>query len=137
MKPRSIDEYLATLPPEQRLALQRLRRSIRAAVPAAEECISYSIPAFRRKGRLLVWFAAATKHCSFFPGAGPIAELRDELAGYSTSKGTVRFTPDRPLPATLVRRLVRARIAEQSELAARGTTVRTASKSRTRSRKHR
>jgi uncharacterized protein YdhG (YjbR/CyaY superfamily)/predicted enzyme related to lactoylglutathione lyase len=107
---KTIDTYLAAVPDDQRTALQRLRRIIRAAVPRAEECISYQVPAFRLDGKVLVWFGAAKKHCSFFPGA-VLAGFDKELKPFSTSKGTVRFQPDRPLPATLVRKLVKARIA--------------------------
>jgi uncharacterized protein YdhG (YjbR/CyaY superfamily) len=113
-KPRTINEYLARLSPEKRAALQKLRRAIKAAAPGAEECISYQIPAFRLDGRVLVWFGAATNHCSFYPGAFPITALRDELEAYTTSKGTIRFPADSPLPAALVRKLVQARIAERS-----------------------
>lgn len=111
-KPTSIDDYLSRLTSEKRAALQKLRRAIKAAAPKAEECISYQVPAFRLDGKVLVWFGAATNHCSFFPGAAPIAKHAAELEGYSTSKGTIRFDPSEPLPATLVRKLVKSRIAE-------------------------
>jgi uncharacterized protein YdhG (YjbR/CyaY superfamily) len=114
VKLRTIDEYLATLSAGKRAALQKLRRAIKAAAPEAEECISYQLPAFRFRGRILVWFGAATNHCSFYPGAHPIKVLEDELERYETSKGTIRFPEDAPLPATLVRKLVKARIAEQA-----------------------
>ena len=113
-KPESIDAYLASLTSDKRAALEKLRRAIRAAAPKAEECISYQLPAFRLHGKVLVWFGAATNHCSFYPGAAPIAQHAAELKGYPTSKGTIRFSPDDPLPATLVKKLVRARIAERS-----------------------
>ena len=113
-KPRTIDEYLAPLSREKRAALQKLRQAIKAAAPKAEECLSYQMPAFRLGGKVLVWFGAATNHCAFYPGAFPITALKDELKAYATSKGTIRFSPDRPLPATLVRKLVKARIAEHS-----------------------
>jgi uncharacterized protein YdhG (YjbR/CyaY superfamily) len=109
---RTVNAYLATLSADKRAALQKLRKAIHAAAPGAEECISYQIPAFRFEGRMLVWLAAASKHCSFFPGAHPIATYRRELAPYRTSKGTIRFPPEKPLPAALVRKLVKARIAE-------------------------
>ena len=112
--PRTIDEYLGRLTSDRRDALEKLRRAVKAAAPRAEECISYQIPAFRLDGKVLVWFHAATNHCSFFPGAAPIALYRDELEEYETRKGTVQFSPEKPLPATLVRKLVRARIAERS-----------------------
>ena len=110
IKASTVDEYLAALRPDQRAALERLRRTLRAAVPRAEECISYQIPALRLDGRVLVWFGAATNHCAFYPGA-VVQAFQDELAGYATGKGTIRFQPDHPLPAALVRKLVKARIA--------------------------
>jgi len=112
--PKTIDEYLAPLSKEKRAALEKLRRDIRAAAPRAEECISYQIPAFRLDGRMLVAFGAAAKHCAFYPGAWPVKALKKELESYSTSKGTLRFPAESPLPATLVRKLVKARIAEYS-----------------------
>jgi len=112
-KAKDVDEYLERLSADKRAALQRLRKTIRAAAPGAKECISYGIPAFRHDGRVLVWFAAATNHCSFFPGA-VVQAYQTDLKGYKTSKGTVRFTPDHPLPASLVRKLVRARIARNA-----------------------
>lgn len=114
-KPATIDEYLAGVPEAQRAALEQLRKTIHAAVPRAEECISYGLPAFRLGGHALVAFGAAARHCSFFPMSGaPVANLADELAGYDTSKGTIRFQPESPLPAALVRKLVKARIAENA-----------------------
>ena len=111
-KAATIDEFLATRPAAQRTALQRLRRAIKAVVPKSEECISYGIPAFRHNGRVLVHFGAGKGHCSFYPGGHPIAAHQAALKKYSTSKGTIRFAPDDPLPATLVKKLVRTRIAE-------------------------
>lgn len=112
-KPETIDEYLAVLSNDQRAALERLRRAIRAAAPRAEECISYELPAFRLDGKLLVCFGAAANHCAFYPGA-VVEEFKDELEGYDTSKGAIRFQSDKPLPATLVRKLVKARIAKNA-----------------------
>lgn len=109
----SIDEYLEALDDDQRLALERLRRAIHAAAPGAVECISYGLPAFRLDGKSLVAFGAAAKHCAFYPmSAATVAEYAQELAGFDTSKGTIRFQPGKPLPTALIRRLVRARIAE-------------------------
>jgi len=109
----TIDDYLAHLPRDQRAALERIRKAIRAAAPKAEECISYGVPAFRVDGKVLVGFGAASRHCTFFPMSGTItAAHRSELAEYDTSKGAIRFPPERPLPATLVRKLVRWRLAE-------------------------
>lgn len=112
--PQSIDDYLARLDDDKRAALEKLRGAIRAAAPRAEECISYQMPAFRLDGRILVWFGAATKHCAFYPGAFPITAHEQDLKGYETSKGTIRFPPGKPLPAALVRRLVKSRIAENA-----------------------
>jgi len=112
----SIDEYLEALNDDQRLALERLRKAIRAAAPRAEECLSYGLPAFRLDGKALVAFGAAAKHCAFYPmSAATVADFAEELAGFSTSKGTIRFQPDKPLPVALIRKLVRARIAENLE----------------------
>jgi uncharacterized protein YdhG (YjbR/CyaY superfamily) len=111
-KPQTIDEYLAPLNNEKRSALEKLRRAIKSAAPKAEECISYQLPAFRIGGRMLVAFGAATNHCAFYPGAHPVEAHKNELKAYDTSKGTIRFHAARPLPATLVRKLVRTRIAE-------------------------
>ena len=96
----------------QRAALEKLRKTIRAAAPKTEECISYQLPAFRLDGRLLVAFGAAASHCAFYPGSFPIEACRKELKGYDTSKGTIRFPANKPLPVALVRKLVKARIAQ-------------------------
>ena len=112
--PSSIDDYLAPLPKAQRLALERLRRTIRATVPRAVECIAYQVPSFRLDGRFLLAFGAAANHCSFYPGAAAIVENRAALARFGTSKGTVRFTTERPIPASLVRKLVKSRIGDLS-----------------------
>jgi len=112
-KPSNVDAYLAALGADQRGALEKLRRTIRRAAPAAEECISYQLPAFRLEGRVLVAFGARPGHCAFYPMSPATLDAhRDALEGYETSKGTIRFSPDRPLPANLVRQMVRARIAE-------------------------
>ena len=111
---RTIDEYLAGVSADKRAALQKLRRAIKSAVPEAEECISYQVPAFRLRGRMLVAFGAAANHCAFYPGSYPVGTHKAELKGYDTSKGTIRFQADRPLPATLVRKLVKARIAQHA-----------------------
>lgn len=113
-KPQTIDEYLSRLDSEQRAALEKLRKAIKSAAPAAEECISYQIPGFRLDGKVLVWFGAAANHCAFYPGALPIQAHKDELEAYDTDKGTIRFQPDKPLPEPLVRKLVKTRIAERS-----------------------
>lgn len=108
-KPSTIDEYLAPLPAAQRAALQRLRKTVRATVPAAEECISYGLPTFRLDGKAFFYFGAAARHCAIY-GALDKA-FADELAGFETNgKGTIRFEPSHPLPAALVAKLVRARL---------------------------
>ena len=111
-RPETIDEYLASLPDDKRAALTKLRKVIKMAVPRVEECISYQLPAFRLDGRVLVWFGAAAHHCAFYPGASPIEAHKAELKGYYTSRGTIRFQAANPLPGVLVRKLVKARIAE-------------------------
>ena len=114
--PKTIDVYLAALSNDKRAALEKLRKTIRAAAPKAEECISYQLPAFRLDGRVLVGFGAAANHCAFYPGsATTVAAHKDELKDCDTSKGTIRFQADKPLPVALVRKLVKARIAENSE----------------------
>lgn len=112
-KPQTIDDYLAGLSPANRAALQKVRRAILAAAPKAEECISYGMPAFRLNGKLIAGFKAAANHCSYHPMSGEtVATLEADLTGYDTSRGTIRFSARAGLPATLVRRLVKARIAE-------------------------
>jgi len=112
-KAKTIDEYLAGLPREQRVALEGIREAIRAAAPRGEECISYGVPAFRLDGKVLVGFGAASRHCTFFPMSGTITATHEaELSGYETSKGAIRFPPESPLPRALVRKLVRWRLAE-------------------------
>ena len=111
-KPKTIDEYLAAVSDDKRAALEKLRKTIRAAAPKAEECISYGVPAFRLDGRMLVAFGAAAKHCAFYPGSFPLEAHKDELKDYDTSKGTIRFQADKPLPLAFVRKLVKTRIAE-------------------------
>ncbi len=111
-KPKTIDEYLAALSEDKQAALEKLRKTIRAAAPKAEECISYQLPAFRQNG-MLVGFGATAKHCAFYLMSSSTVEAhKDELKDYDTSKGTIRFQADHPLPPALVRKLVKARIAE-------------------------
>jgi uncharacterized protein YdhG (YjbR/CyaY superfamily) len=115
-KPRTIDECLAGYSETQRAALQKLRKSIQAAAPQAEECISYGLAAFRLDGKPLVAFGATAKHCAFYPMSDTtVAAHRRELKDYDTSKGTIRFSADKPLPPTLIRKLVKSRIAENAE----------------------
>jgi uncharacterized protein YdhG (YjbR/CyaY superfamily) len=110
--PRNIDEYLAGVPEPARTTLNRMRAAIRSALPPeATETISYRIPAFKHKF-VLVWFAAFSDHCSLFPTASVIEEFKNELKSFSTSKGTIHFPTDKPLPIALIKRLVKARVAQ-------------------------
>jgi uncharacterized protein YdhG (YjbR/CyaY superfamily) len=106
----TVDDYLAEVSPEARATLEKLRQTIKAVVPGAVEVISYQIPTFKLDGRMLVSYAAFKNHCSFFPGAAPIKAHEDELKSYQTSKGTIRFATGKPLPAALVKKLVKTRI---------------------------
>ena len=115
-KPKTIDEYLAKAKPDQRVTLQKLRETIHIAVSNAEECISYGIPAFRLNRRVLVFFGAWANHCAFYPGsAATLKNFRNELGNFETTKGTIRFCPDKPLPVALVKKLVKTRIAENND----------------------
>ena len=117
-KPKTIDEYLATVKPDHRRALQKLRQTIQTARPNAEECISYGIPAFRLNRRQLVFFGAWADHCAFYPGsAAALKDFPNELMNFQTSKGTIRFSPDKPLPVALVKKLVKTRVAENNSRA--------------------
>ena len=112
-KLKTIDQYLAGVKADQRVALEKLRKIIRASAPKLEECISYGIPAFRLNGRSLVFFGAWANHCSFYPGSSTtLKKFRDDLKRFQITKGTIRFSPDNPLPLALVKKLVKARIAE-------------------------
>ena len=112
-----VEAYLATVTPEARATLEKLRKTIKAIAPKAVEVISYQIPTFKLDGRMLVSYAAFKNHCSFFPGAAPIKAHEDELKSYQTSKGTIRFATGKPLPAALVKKLVRTRLKENEALA--------------------
>jgi uncharacterized protein YdhG (YjbR/CyaY superfamily) len=113
--PKDVDEYLAGVPEPARSTLKKLRAAIRSAVPPeATEGISYRIPAFKYKGPL-VWYAAFSDHCSLFPTASVIEAFKDELKGFTTSKGTIHFCVDKPLSAALVKKLVKVRIAQKEQ----------------------
>lgn len=112
-KPESVEDYFASLTEDQRKALQKLREQIRAASPEATEAVYYSMPSFRYRGKALVAYAAFKDHLSLFPlGASVLDALGDELKDFRTSKGTLQFTIEKPMPAALVKKLVQARMAE-------------------------
>jgi uncharacterized protein YdhG (YjbR/CyaY superfamily) len=109
--PKDVEAYLAALPDDQRTALEEVRRTIKAAAPEAAEAISYGIPGYKHKGKPLIHFGAAKNHCAIY-GAAVAESDKKDLTGYEMSKGTIRFSPDKPLPRELVSRLVKARMAE-------------------------
>jgi uncharacterized protein YdhG (YjbR/CyaY superfamily) len=110
--PANVEEYLSSVPEPARSTLRKIRGAIRAALPAeATESISYGMPMFKCR-KMVAGYAAFAKHCSFFPGSHPIEVCRKELEGYPISKGTIRFPVDKPLPAALVKKLVKVRLAE-------------------------
>ncbi len=114
-RPDTIDQYLAGLSPDRRAVLQALRETIRSAAPEAEECISYQMPAFRLNG-MLVGFASHANHCALYAwNATTVAAFAEDLKGFDISKGTIRFTPEKPLPDALVRHLVEAKVAKNAE----------------------
>lgn len=109
----SINSYLADTPPDQQAALQALRETILEVAPGAVECLSYGMPAFRVDGRAICYFAAAKRWCAFYPG-GLTDEFAAELADFSTSKGTIRFQPEKPIPQPLLRRIIADCVARYS-----------------------
>ena len=112
-KPKTIDEYLAALPTDQREALESLRQTIKAILPNAEECISYAMPAFRVDGTVIAGFLATSKGCSYYPFSGrTLSTLEADVASYGQTKGALHFYPEQPLPTALVRKLLTARLAE-------------------------
>ena len=112
MNPKSVDEYLARVPEPACSTLNEIREAIRsAAPPEATEVISYGIPAFKHK-EVLIWFAAFANHCSLFPTNAVIEAFKDDLKSYTLSKGTIQFPIDKPLPAALVKKMVKARLAQ-------------------------
>ena len=127
--PKNIDDYLEGTSPVQRAALQKLRKQILALVPGAEECISYSMPAFRAQGHVVAGFLATKKGCSFYPFSGTTLDaMASHLTGYSRTKSALHFDPERGLPLTLLRQLLKAR---RAELAASPRKKKAASKSTT------
>jgi uncharacterized protein YdhG (YjbR/CyaY superfamily) len=118
-KPATIDEYLKGVPQEMRETLEKLRAVIKKAAPQAEEAIGWGMPMFKLDGKNLVGFAAFKEHCSLFPMSTTVMEtLKSELAPYSTSKGAIRFGPNKPLAAALVKRIIKERIRENEARAA-------------------
>jgi uncharacterized protein YdhG (YjbR/CyaY superfamily) len=110
--PKNVTEYLARVPEPARGTLNKIRAAIRSAAPrGATEVISYGIPAFKHTG-VLIWFAAFSNHCSLFPTAAVIEKFKNEVKGFTISKGTIQFPTDKPLPAALVRKMVKARVAQ-------------------------
>jgi uncharacterized protein YdhG (YjbR/CyaY superfamily) len=110
--PKNVDEYIAAVPEPARSTLNKMRAAIRSAVPPeSTEVISYRIPAYKHNG-VLVWFAAFSDHCSLFPTAAVIEKFKNELKRFSTSKGTIHFPTDKPLPTVLIKKLVKARVAQ-------------------------
>ena len=107
------DEYLAAVAEDKRAALENLRETIRETVPQAEECISYGLPSFRLNGKTFLSYGTAAKHSAFYAGA-TVQKFSDELKGYETSKGTIRFSSDQPLPKSLIRRLVKQRLKDRA-----------------------
>jgi uncharacterized protein YdhG (YjbR/CyaY superfamily) len=120
-KPKTIDDYLSTLSNDKRAALEKLRKDIKSAAPRAEECISYQLPSFRLDGKMLASFGAWTDHCAFYPGPFPIEDNEKDLKAYKTSKGTLQFPAEKPLPATLVRKLIKSGIAARAAKKLRAT----------------
>ncbi len=115
MPAHEIDEYLATRDEPKRRSLEHLRAAILRIIPDAEQCISYGMPAFKVRGKAVAGFAAFKQHLSYFPHSSTVLpELRDEVAAYTTSKGTLRFTVDTPLPAALVEQLINVRRRQAS-----------------------
>jgi uncharacterized protein YdhG (YjbR/CyaY superfamily) len=110
--PKNVDEYIAAAPEPARSRLKEMRTAIQSVVPAdAVEIISYQIPAFKTK-KVLVWYAGFSKHCSLFPTASVIEEFRNELGEFTVSKGTVQFPIEQALPTGLIKKLVKARVAQ-------------------------
>jgi uncharacterized protein YdhG (YjbR/CyaY superfamily) len=115
--PTSVEDYLAALPEASRATLEKLRATIKAVAPEATETISYQMPTFKDHGRFLVSYAAFKDHCSLFPASGKVLEAHgEELKPYFSGKGTLRFTADKPIPAALVKKIVKTRIEENAAL---------------------
>jgi uncharacterized protein YdhG (YjbR/CyaY superfamily) len=123
-KPESIDQYLSSVAPDRRTALEKLRQTIRSLVPNAVECISYSMPAFRLDGHVVAGFLATNKGCSYFPFSGTtLGTLASELTEFSQTKSALHFDPSAPLSKALVKKLLQARIAETRTQAPHGASA--------------
>lgn len=112
----NVDEYISAFPAETQVMLEQVRATIKRAAPDAEECISYAMPAYKLHG-MLVSFAGYARHIGFYPGAGGIAEFKDELWMYKSAKGSVQFPLDRPLPLKLITKIVKFRVKQDQEMA--------------------
>jgi len=114
-KPKTIDEYLARVKPEQLAVLEKLRKTIHAAAPGVEEYMGYGLAGFKSNGRSLVYFGAWENHCALYAASPAMQKkFQKELKGFELSKGTIKFTPEKPLPVALVKKLIKARIAENA-----------------------
>lgn len=114
---KNIDEYIAGFPPDVQEILEKIRMTIRKAVPDAEETISYQIPTFTLKGTYLIYFAAYKKHIGLYPAPRGNEQFKKELSVYEGGKGTVRFPLDKPIPFGLIKRIVKFRVKENLERA--------------------
>lgn len=117
LKFKTVDEYMRTVPEQALERAEEIRGIIKSAVPQAEEVISYNMPAYKL-GSVLVYFAAYKAHIGFYPTASPMVVFKDELTKYKTSKGAIQFPLDKPIPKTLVKNIVKYRIAQEKEKAA-------------------
>lgn len=132
-KPKTIDEYLASVSPDRRSALEKLRQAIHKVLPGVEECISYAMPAFRYEGHVIGGFLATGKGCSYYPFSGStLGTLSKELTAYEGTKSALHFDPKRPLPMTVVRKLLATRLAEVRARAAKRPSASTRAKARPR-----
>lgn len=110
MKPTDTDSYIASLPADQAKALERLRKQIRAAAPKCTEWFGYGLPGFKLHGRTMLYMGATKKHCALYGMIPPVFDV--ELKGFERSKGAIRFQPDKPIPASVVKAIVKAKVAE-------------------------
>jgi uncharacterized protein YdhG (YjbR/CyaY superfamily) len=108
---KTTDEYIASFPQNVQTKLQKVRQAMKDAAPKAQEVISYGMPAFKQNG-ILVWFAAFKNHIGFFPKVSAVEAFKEQLAGYQTSKGTIRFPLDKPIPIVIIKKIVKFRVKE-------------------------